>query len=714
MKIKTKILLLSIVPMLLVAAAIIAINGYVTQSRADAGIAAFRTKLVDTKKAELKSLVELSRHAVLAVDQDIEAPLKARAAEFAGLLTSYYETHVETTPLPLLRAQIRDIAHGYRFDDGRGYFFMYELDGTAFALAPKPELVGRNLWDLKDQDGGYLVRDLVKVAQGGGGFHTYAWDNPTTGKPEPKLSYAFMFEPLRLMVGVGEYITTLRAEREAQAMAVVGQMRYDDGKGYFWIQSRDNVMVMHPLAPKLDGQSLNDYKDDDGKTLFVEMVARAGEGGGFVDYRWLNPKSNQVENKLSYVAPVPDSDWIIGTGVYITDIDEAIAMREAEIADEIGSVFATSLGTALAMLLLATLVALFAVRSMVINKLIEFQHGLKGFFAYLNHETNSVAQIRMDADDEFGEMAATVNASIEAIERGKSLDAAAIAEARHVVDEVKLGRFETRLGNTAHDPQLVALADTINRMLDALQQSIGRNLSEVTAVLERFAKLDFSGSLASHDGAMERVVDKVGDDVSRMLRTSIQTSEMLQGRSEQLAANMSRLNDTAKRSAALLNTSADALSRMTGDIESSFSRYETIEAQAKSMKNIIDIIAEIAEQTNLLALNAAIEAARAGEHGRGFAVVSDEVRKLADRTQQSLGEINHNISTLTGLISEVTQANKAQLDGIRQINARLGEADAQTRENAEVVDQALSIASSLQASATEMATEAQTRRFRAG
>jgi methyl-accepting chemotaxis protein len=116
---------------------------------------------------------------------------------------------------------------------------------------------------------------------------------------------------------------TLQTAQE-RALSVIKQLRYRDND-YFWINNLEPKMLMHPMFPELDGKDLSKDKDPTGKLLFIEMVNICNEKGeGFVTYMWPKPGTTQPVPKLSYVKLFKPWGWIVGSGIYIDDVQEEL------------------------------------------------------------------------------------------------------------------------------------------------------------------------------------------------------------------------------------------------------------------------------------------------------------------------------------------------------------------------------------------------------
>lgn len=121
-------------------------------------------------------------------------------------------------------------------------------------------------------------------------------------------------------------------QAQSSALAEIKQMRYQSNQ-YFWVNDMTPRMVMHPMKPELDGTLLTNTADPDGKHLFVEMVrVVTAQGSGFVDYMWAKPGEEEPQPKISYVQGFKPWGWIVGTGVYVDDINKSMIHLTLEFA----------------------------------------------------------------------------------------------------------------------------------------------------------------------------------------------------------------------------------------------------------------------------------------------------------------------------------------------------------------------------------------------
>ncbi len=429
--------------------------------------------------------------------------------------------------------------------------------------------------------------------------------------------------------GIHEYYKNFD-NATARKMALDYFKRINDDKGmiYMVVVDKNGVVLFDPVNPKTVGQSGLDAQSVDGVYYVRGYLEAAKKGGGYTYYKMPKYDGGVPEKKFAYSHYDEVSQMVIAATSYYTDINtENKAIKEG-----VNKVFNENTTKLFLWILTATIalvvLTLIYAKLRIVKRIDELVLKINAF----SHGDKDL-RTKIDVGDR--------NDEISQVGRGVNLF---VENARLIMEEIK----GISTSNKTSMDKLVQIAQETQKSMK-----------------------DSSTTLNS--------VKNKATDVASMMNASIEQSQGLR----------KRLIETQ----GLVKESKDAIGDLFSQITESAhteeelsSQVEQLSRNADDVKSILDIINDIADQTNLLALNAAIEAARAGEHGRGFAVVADEVRNLAGRTQKSLAEIN---STIMVIVQEIN-AVSSQMNLNSQKMERLSDMSKSVQETYEKMSSNLS------------------------
>jgi methyl-accepting chemotaxis protein len=415
-----------------------------------------------------------------------------------------------------------------------------------------------------------------------------------------------------------------------------GYFAKNNMSGYANVWATDGTNIYHPkIAP-----GVNVVQELGAQAVDVMQKAEATGFNGTIFYTWQNAGESQPRDKFAALHSLPSHpDWFLFVTAYTTD-DLLLEFRTVQ----------WWLIGAGAVAMVVTLLYVFWNTSRMVKAVHAVERQLvriaEGDLGSVDADLAGVAQRR----DELGNMARTLRTTVEGLRRLIAEVQAASAHMASTAEALSHGSDES----AASMQQVARAIEAVAASADELSRGAGGAETTTTELKAALAQ-----------------VAQGAQDQSRHVQSTVDVINQLAGDMEELVLAVRQIQNTteangasAREGRSLAVTTTTGMEQIRGSVAAATARLTRLSEASGQIGSITQAITEIADQTNLLALNAAIEAARAGEHGRGFAVVADEVRRLAERSATSAREIR---DLVAGIQNGIAALSEAMAQSTRQV-----------------------------------------------
>ncbi|WP_031479271.1 methyl-accepting chemotaxis protein [Maridesulfovibrio frigidus] len=461
----------------------------------------------------------------------------------------------------------------------------------------------------------------------------------------------------------------------------VDKIRFEDDKsGYFFVY-KGTTNVALPPKKSLQGKDLKGAKDKNGVYFVQELDRAANAGGGFVSYVYDKPGKG-IQPKLGYALLIPGTDMWIGTGVYIDNIDvEADRISSAMISTAKSGTIKIVMIVGAILLFLIIPLCIFMVRSITSPLQDSTDAATKVASGDLTVQLDPQGKNEISTlQNALNDMVVTLSSNLENIKiKG--------AEAE---EQTRVAKLAAEEANEARMQAEGAKREGMHMAADKLE-SVLKNIVEISKNVEESTDQIMIGSDFQKQRITETAtaMEEMNATVLEVARNATETNQDTEDTKDKATEGQQVVLGTIE-SMVRIQTQTNELEELMGKLST----------QSIDIGKVIGVINDIADQTNLLALNAAIEAARAGEAGRGFAVVADEVRKLAEKTIGATDEVEKSIALIQSLA-------KQNISGMQIAVKAISEATRHSRSSGEVLAEIVELAGNAAGQVQSIATAAE-------
>jgi len=303
----------------------------VEQRDAFARIEQAGNKLIESRlTAEMQSAVGYIDYSRSRTEAVLRASITEQVDTAMQIVQAIYDRESPRRPVAEVKRLIVEALRPVRFYEGRGYYFIDDMNGQFILLPTAPQLEGKTILDNRDDTGHYIMRGLIEAARKprGEGFSKYRWYKPDDPKlMSDKLAYVRHFAPFDWLIGTGDYTYKWELQQQKEVLARLRPLRFGES-GYIGVIDRDGRSLLSPSNPSLEGKHFTEMPQ--AERLAVEKLFRlSAKSGAFVNYEWPNAQTGESMRKTALVRIVEPWGWIVVASMFDDELQSAIASELA-------------------------------------------------------------------------------------------------------------------------------------------------------------------------------------------------------------------------------------------------------------------------------------------------------------------------------------------------------------------------------------------------